>query len=112
MFGRKLCGLAPSLRRICVSAGVRILDRRIDPECLVGSRLALRLQSPRRMHEMIIDEVKALSSDDIAMLVRIRRMIARVSSDMYGACDGCGATIEPERLCSHPEADRCVACVC
>jgi DnaK suppressor protein len=45
-----------------------------------------------------------------AMLVDVRRALAKLSEGSYGACDGCGRAILTERLDAIPWAVLCVDC--
>ncbi|MGH3319730.1 MAG: TraR/DksA family transcriptional regulator [Streptosporangiaceae bacterium] len=45
-----------------------------------------------------------------AMLAQVTRAQAKMTEGTYGACDGCGVTIAPERLEALPWATRCVGC--
>ena len=95
-------------RRQLVTRGRRLLrhcGRCSSQESSTSS--GLRSES---FDDLIAAEVRSLSLDNIALLARIRRTLARIASDMFGTCTGCGAAIEAERLCSEPEMDRCVSC--
>lgn len=80
--------------------------------------LRTRCRSDRSPHgrrsetfdDLTPDEVKSLSTDDMALLVAIRRSISRIASNTYGTCRRCAAPIELERLSVRPELDRCSGC--
>lgn len=44
------------------------------------------------------------------MLADVRRAQAKVAEGSYGACDGCGGPIGPERLEALPWATHCILC--
>jgi DnaK suppressor protein len=44
------------------------------------------------------------------MLADVLRAEAKLADGSYGRCDGCDATIPPDRLEARPWAVRCVAC--
>ena len=43
-------------------------------------------------------------------LARIQSSLARIERGTYGKCVVCHATIDEERLCAVPDADRCGGC--
>jgi DnaK suppressor protein len=45
-----------------------------------------------------------------AKLRDVTRALDKLDDGSYGACDGCGATIDPARLGAIPWATRCVGC--
>jgi RNA polymerase-binding transcription factor DksA len=96
-------------RQRLVAQGFELLQqRRTGQSNAHGSETAERSAS---FDDLTADEVRLLSSEDIAMLARIRRSLVRLASGMYGACAACGDPIGMERLLAAPAVDSCFACV-
>lgn len=43
-------------------------------------------------------------------IAEVDEALRRVEAGTYGACEGCGRPIAPERLAARPFARRCIAC--
>lgn len=54
--------------------------------------------------------VAALLDQSRRQLADLDRAIDRLAEGRYGACEGCGDPIDPERLRACPGTTRCIAC--
>jgi RNA polymerase-binding transcription factor DksA len=64
-------------------------------------------QSVERENDEVLD---SLLTTDTAELQRVERALQRLRAGTYGVCVMCHERIEPERLDTVPEAERCARC--
>lgn len=97
-----------------------LLDKRADLEKRLGRFAATpergsNLGFGKRIGDGTIEAVDRLNQIGIgtrleSRLERVDRALAKLADGTYGACDVCGAPIDPRRLDAMPESTVCVAC--
>jgi len=64
-------------------------------------------QATERENDEVLDELDHRERQELA---RVDRALARVDAGCFGICDECGDDIDPRRLASLPDAEKCLRC--
>ena len=89
------------------------LESRLRPSASVRQGLEIEHHADeldnvtaRQDREMAQGDIERMT----AILVRVKRALARLDEDVYGVCSSCEEEIPPARLRAIPWAERCVQC--